>query len=109
MNEFSKEPPIDRETYRFRGWRKAKPDAMKCVQAYFWLKPETMQRIENYANRKKIPKSHALEEMLSIEALHHVEPPVLIDWKRKFKMERGDYFLSFDPAKLKRQRRKKTP
>jgi hypothetical protein len=46
--------------------------------------------------------------MLEVEALHHVEPPVQIDWKRKIKMDTGQYFLSFDPSKLKRKHRKKT-
>jgi len=109
MNEFSNIPPIDRKTYRFRAPRKSKPEEMKSVTYAFHLSPETMQRIENYAKRQRIPKSHALERMLQHEALHHIEPPVTIDWKRKFKMDRGEYFLSFDPGKLKRQRRKKTP
>lgn len=108
MNEFSKEPPIDRKTYRFRAVRKKKPDAMRSIPCTFWLKPETVKRIENYATRQRIPKAHALEKMLEIEALHHVEPPVTIDWKRKFKMDSGQFFLSFDPSKLKRQFKKRT-
>jgi hypothetical protein len=108
MNEFSQIPPIDRKAYRFRATH-AKHPAMRCVMASFWLKPETLKRIENYARRQRIPRSHALERMLEIEALHHVEPPVQIDWKRKIKMDTGQYFLSFDPSKLKRKRRKKTP
>jgi hypothetical protein len=107
MNEFTKIPPIDRKTYRFRA-KHAKHPAMRSINATFALKPETLKRIENYARRQRISRCHALEKMLEVEALHHVEPPVQIDWKRKIKMDSGQYFLSFDPSKLKHKRRKRT-
>jgi len=105
MSLFSDIPPINRKTFKFRGYKK-KHQAMQAIPCTFHLTPETMRRIENYAKRQRIPKSHALEKMLAIEALHHVEPPVKIDWHKQIKMDSGEYYLSFDPTRKTNKRRK---